>query len=109
MRVTKAATKIAVSPAQAAVQMSLRTSDFVSMADLSPREAATVLDLASLLKAKPKEFRDALTGKQLVLGDSAPRTILANQGDVLLMRPLVAHASSNAHADTRRTPALVRR
>ena len=67
MRVTKAATKIAVSPAQAAVQMSLRTSDFVSMADLSPREAATVLDLASLLKAKPKEFRDALTGKQLVL------------------------------------------
>src|SRR5438067_5917302 len=67
MRVTKAATKIAVSPAQAAVQLSLRTTDFVSMADLSPRETATVLDLAALLKAKPKEFRDALTGKQLVL------------------------------------------
>jgi len=67
MRVTKAANKVAVSPAQAAVQLSLRTTDFVSMADLSPRETATVLDLAALLKAKPKEFRDALTGKQLVL------------------------------------------
>jgi hypothetical protein len=40
------------------------------------------------------------SGKQMSLGDVSPRAILANAGDVLLMRPLLAHASNHASADT---------
>ncbi len=40
-------------------------------------------------------------GKTLALGDEPPRTILARRGDVLLMRPLLAHCSGKSHADTK--------
>jgi len=36
------------------------------------------------------------SGKQMNLGHALPQTILAKPGDVLLMRPLVAHASNHA-------------
>jgi ectoine hydroxylase-related dioxygenase (phytanoyl-CoA dioxygenase family) len=36
------------------------------------------------------------SGKQLSIGDAVPQTILANAGDVLLMRPLLAHCSGHA-------------
>jgi Phytanoyl-CoA dioxygenase (PhyH) len=42
------------------------------------------------------------TGKALVLDEAVPHTVLAGRGDVLLLRPLVAHSSGNAHPDTRR-------
>jgi len=42
------------------------------------------------------------TGKELRLGDVPPRAILAAAGDVLLMRPLLAHSSGVSHPDTRR-------
>jgi hypothetical protein len=42
------------------------------------------------------------TGKDLRLGEVAPRTILASSGDVLLIRPLLAHSSSNSAPGTRR-------
>jgi len=37
----------------------------------------------------------------LTLGDTPPHSILVNRGDVLLIRPLVAHSSGQSHADTR--------
>ena len=43
-----------------------------------------------------------LTGKSMPSGDAAPAAILAQAGDVLLMRPLLAHASGNSHPETRR-------
>jgi ectoine hydroxylase-related dioxygenase (phytanoyl-CoA dioxygenase family) len=42
------------------------------------------------------------TGKELCVGDAAPETVLARRGDVLLMRPLLAHGSGHSHPDTRR-------
>jgi hypothetical protein len=42
------------------------------------------------------------TGKALSPGAGVPRPILVNVGDVLLMRPLLAHSSGNADPDTRR-------
>lgn len=42
------------------------------------------------------------TGKELVLGPILPRLVLSNRGDVLLMRPLLAHCSGRSHAATRR-------
>ncbi len=51
------------------------------------------------LKVLPGSHR---TGKQLQIDDTPPATILAREGDVLLMRPLLAHASGHSHADTRR-------
>jgi hypothetical protein len=42
------------------------------------------------------------TGKKLVLGDISPRTILVESGDVLLMRPLLAHSSGRSHPETTR-------
>ncbi len=41
-------------------------------------------------------------GKALDLGAVAPRSILANGGDVLLMRPLLAHCSNRSHGGTSR-------
>jgi ectoine hydroxylase-related dioxygenase (phytanoyl-CoA dioxygenase family) len=49
------------------------------------------------LKVIPGSHR---TGRRLVLGDVAPRTILAQAGDVLLMRSMLAHASNRSHPDT---------
>ena len=49
------------------------------------------------LKVIPGSHR---TGRKLVLGDVAPRTILARAGDVLLMRPMLAHASNRSHPET---------
>src|SRR5437660_856638 len=43
----------------------------------------------------------ALAGKALELGDTPPQTILARQGDVLLMRPLLAHCSNRSRQGTR--------
>lgn len=40
-------------------------------------------------------------GKSLQLGDSPPLTLLAGRGDVLLIRPLVAHCSNRSHPETR--------
>ena len=42
------------------------------------------------------------SGKTLSLGETPPQTILAAAGDVLLMRPLLAHSSGNSHPETRR-------
>ena len=41
------------------------------------------------------------TGKSMPAGDIPPRTILGHAGDVLLMRPLLAHASGRSHPETR--------
>jgi hypothetical protein len=40
------------------------------------------------------------TGKALRLGDTPPQTILADRGDVLLIRPLVAHSSIRSQPET---------
>ena len=40
------------------------------------------------------------TGKVLRLGDTPPQTILVDRGDVLLIRPLVAHSSIRSHPQT---------
>jgi hypothetical protein len=42
------------------------------------------------------------SGKALELGDVAPRNVLARRGDVLLMRPLLAHCSNRSHTGTPR-------
>ena len=41
--------------------------DLISTRDLSPQDAQGLLHLASLMKARPEDFRDALSGKQLVM------------------------------------------
>jgi hypothetical protein len=51
------------------------------------------------LKVIPGSHR---SGKALELGESPPRSILVQRGDVLLMRPLLAHCSNRSHPDTRR-------
>ncbi len=45
----------------------LPVTDVVSIADLGPAGVQLALELASLIKARPSEFRTALAGKQLVL------------------------------------------
>lgn len=45
----------------------LENRDLVSIADLEPSEVATILELASLVKARPADFRTALSGKQMAL------------------------------------------
>ena len=42
------------------------------------------------------------TGKKMTLGETTPCTIFANAGDVLLMRPLLAHCSGNSLPETQR-------
>ena len=49
------------------------------------------------LKVVPGSHR---TGKALTLDLAPPLRILANRGDVLLMRPLLAHRSGKSHPDT---------
>jgi hypothetical protein len=51
------------------------------------------------LKVIPGSHR---SGAALDLGDVPPRSVLARPGDVLLIRPLVAHSSGKSHPDTRR-------
>lgn len=51
------------------------------------------------LKVIPGSHR---TGKVLTLDVAPPRIIHAGLGDVLLMRPLVAHCSGKSHPDTTR-------
>jgi ornithine carbamoyltransferase len=46
---------------------SLRGRDLISMQDLSPAQAAAVLKLAHDVKANPENYRDALSGKQMVM------------------------------------------
>jgi ornithine carbamoyltransferase len=41
--------------------------DLVSIRDLDPREVEAVLHLAAVMKARPADFRGALSGKQMVL------------------------------------------
>jgi len=41
--------------------------DLTSMSDLSPAMAEGLLELATLVKARPADFRSALSGKQIVL------------------------------------------
>jgi ornithine carbamoyltransferase len=41
--------------------------DLVSIRDLSPREVTAILELTALMKARPADFRGALSGKQLVM------------------------------------------
>ena len=41
--------------------------DLISTRDLSPQDAEGLLHLAGLMKARPADFRDALSGKQLVM------------------------------------------
>ena len=54
-----------VAPAPAAKPFFCR--DLVSIRDLSPQELESVLHLAGLMKARPADFRGALTGKQMVM------------------------------------------
>lgn len=42
------------------------------------------------------------TGKELRLGETPPHSILVQRGDVLLMRPLLAHASNRSFPHTQR-------
>jgi hypothetical protein len=42
------------------------------------------------------------SGKALELGDELPRTLYTDRGDVLLIRPLVAHCSNRSHPGTTR-------
>jgi hypothetical protein len=51
------------------------------------------------LKVVPGSHRD---GKELRLGDVPPESVLVRRGDVLLIRPLVAHSSGRSHSDTPR-------
>jgi ectoine hydroxylase-related dioxygenase (phytanoyl-CoA dioxygenase family) len=51
------------------------------------------------LKVVPGSHR---AGKALDLDAAPPQAVLAGRGDVLLIRPLVAHSSGNAHPATRR-------
>ncbi len=51
------------------------------------------------LRVIPESHR---TGKDMVLGDAAPVSVLARRGDVLLMRPLLAHCSNRSAPETRR-------
>lgn len=51
------------------------------------------------LKVIPGSHR---TGKTLHLGEVAPVPVLAGKGDVLLMRPLLAHSSGRSHPQTPR-------
>jgi hypothetical protein len=51
------------------------------------------------LRVVPGSHRD---GKELRLGDVSPESILVRRGDVLLIRPLVAHSSGRSHPDTPR-------
>jgi ornithine carbamoyltransferase len=41
--------------------------DLISINDLGPTGVAAVLDLAALIKARPEDFRGALSGKQIVM------------------------------------------
>jgi hypothetical protein len=41
-------------------------------------------------------------GKELVLAETSPRSLLVRRGDVLLMRPLLAHASNRSCPGTER-------
>jgi ornithine carbamoyltransferase len=41
--------------------------DLISIQDFTPQEIASVLDLASEIKARPRDFKNALAGKQIVL------------------------------------------
>ena len=45
----------------------LENRDLLSIADLEPSEVTTILELASLVKARPGDFRTALSGKQLAM------------------------------------------
>ena len=45
----------------------LENRDLVSIADLEPSEVATILELAGMVKARPADFRTALSGKQMAL------------------------------------------
>jgi hypothetical protein len=47
------------------------------------------------------------TGKELRLGDTAPESILCRRGDVLVMRPLLAHSSGHSNAKTSRHRRIV--
>jgi hypothetical protein len=51
------------------------------------------------LKVLPGSHR---SGKALEVGDTQPEMILARRGDVLLMRPLLAHCSNRSREETRR-------
>jgi phytanoyl-CoA dioxygenase PhyH len=51
------------------------------------------------LKVVPGSHR---TGKGLTLDHTPPAHVLANCGDVLLMRPLLEHCSGKSHPDTQR-------
>jgi ornithine carbamoyltransferase len=64
-----------------------RRSDLLSVADLSPDEMREVLSLARHMKAKPREFSLALSGKQVVLFFEKPslRTRLTFESGVTSM------------------------
>ena len=56
------------------------------------------------LKVIPGSHR---SGKELHLGDTAPQSILCRRGDVLIMRPLLAHSSGHSDAETVRHRRIV--
>jgi ectoine hydroxylase-related dioxygenase (phytanoyl-CoA dioxygenase family) len=58
-----------------------------------------VTDENGPLRVLPGSHR---TGKELRFADLSPRSILVAAGDVLLIRPLLAHSSGNASPNTHR-------
>jgi ornithine carbamoyltransferase len=65
----------------------LPVTDVVSIGDLGPAGVQLALELASLVKARPSEFRTALAGKQLVLMFEKPslRTRLTFEAGIAAM------------------------
>jgi len=68
------------------VRANVRSSpaDLVSVCDFSPRDAESLLQVTALLKTRPRDFRTALAGKQIVLFFEKPslRTRLTFQAGI---------------------------
>jgi len=64
---SKVNTQLINHPQAVPVPAKFMPKDLISTRDLSPREAEGLLHLAGLMKARPADFCDALSGKQLVM------------------------------------------
>ena len=64
---TRPIATVPTSPAPSQVLGQTWCEDLISINDLGPSGLSAILDLASLIKARPFDFRGALAGKQLVM------------------------------------------
>jgi ornithine carbamoyltransferase len=64
---TRPIAAVPASPAPAPALGQTWSEDLISINDLGPSGVNAILDLASLMKARPFDFRGALAGKQLVM------------------------------------------